>query len=108
MADYDVFLTTDAERDLEEIAEHIERTDSQEAADYVHERIKATILKLETFPSRGRVVPELKDVGITDYREVLLKPYRIIYDVAARRVFVHCICDGRRDAEDVLGARFLR
>ena len=108
MADYEVFLTADAERDLEGITEYIERHDSSESADYVYDRIKDAMLKLETLPSRGRVVPELKDVGVTDYREVLFKPYRIVYFVSERRVYVHCIFDGRRDFEDVLSGRFLR
>ena len=108
MAERDVFITSDAERDLEEIADYIERHDSREKADYVYERIKETILELETLPSRGRIVPELKDVGVSDFREVLFKPYRILYVVSEQRVCVHCIFDGRRDVEDVLGGRLLR
>ena len=77
MAEREVFITSDAERDLEEIADYIERHDSREKADYVYERIKETILKLETLPSSGRIVPELKDVGVSDFREVLFKPYRM-------------------------------
>lgn len=108
MADFEVFLTSEAERDLEDLVDYIERHDSPESATYVFERIKETILKLETLPSRGRIVPELKDVGLTDFREIPFKPYRIVYFVSARRVFVHCIFDGRRDVEDVLSERFLR
>lgn len=108
MAELEVFVTSDAERDLEEIVDYIERHDSVESADRVFDGIKAAVLKLQSLPSRGRVVPELKRVGVTDYREVYFKPYRIVYYVSERRVFVHCIFDGRRDAEDVLGSRFLR
>lgn len=106
MADFEVFLTQEA--DLEEIADSIERRDSRERVDYVYQRIKETILKLEAFPGRGRIVPELKDAGLTDYREVFFKPYRILYFVSGRRVYVYCIFDGRRDVEDVLSRRFLR
>lgn len=108
MAEYEVYLTAEAERDLEDIADYIERRESTERADYVYERVKAKILALENFPSRGRIVPELKDVAITEFREVYFKPYRILYYVSVKRVFVHCIFDGRRDVEDVLGERFLR
>ena len=108
MAEYEVFLTADAERDLDDIADYIERHDSSDSADYVYTHIKEAILKLETLPSRGRGVPELKDIGLADYREVRFKPYRIVYFVSEKRVFVHAIFDGRRDAEDVLATRFLR
>lgn len=108
MADFEVFLTREAEDDLEGITEFIERHDSIERADYVYDRIKETILKLESSPGRGRVVPELRDVGLKEYREVLFKPYRILYFVSGRRVYVHCIFDGRRNVHDVLSQRFLR
>ena len=108
MADYEVFLTEDAEADLAEITDHVERHDSREHADYVFERIKESILKLEVSPGRGRVVPELRDIGVSEYREVFFKPYRILYFVSEKRVYVHCIFDGRRDVEHVLSRRFLR
>jgi toxin ParE1/3/4 len=108
VADFEVFLTREAEADLEGIIEFIERNDSSERADYVYDRIKETVLKLESFPGRGRVVPELRDIGLNEYREVLFKPYRILYFVSGKRVYVHCIFDGRRDVNDVLSQRFLR
>ena len=73
MADYEVYLTDDAESDLEEITDYIERHDSAERADHIYEQIKKIILKLELLPGRGRVVPELKDKGVTEYREILSK-----------------------------------
>ena len=108
MTDFEVFLTREAEADLDEITDFIERNDSSDRADYVYDRIKATILKLESFPGRGRVVPELRDIGLSEYREVFFKPYRILYFVSGKRVYVHSIFDGRRDVQDVLSRRFLR
>ncbi len=108
MAEYDVFLTAEAEADLDEIVEYIEHHDSNERADYVYEKIKQTVLKLEKLPGRGRVVPELRQWGIIDYREILFKPYRILYFVAGKRVIVQAILDGRRGIEELLSRRFLR
>lgn len=108
MADYEVFLTAEAEADLEDITDFIERQNSPERADHVYDHIKAAILRLESFPERGRIVPELRDVGVADFREVLFKPYRILYFVSDARVYVHCIFDGRRNAETVLSRRLLR
>ncbi len=108
MADFEVFLTREAESDLEEITDFIERNDSSDRADYVYDRIKETVFKLESLPGRGRVAPELRDIGLNEYREVLFKPYRILHFVSGARVYVHCIFDGRRDVKDVLSRRFLR
>ena len=108
MAEHDVYLTAEAEADLDEIVEYIEDHDSAERADYVYENIKQSILKLEVLPGRGRVVPELRPWGIMEYRETIYKPYRIIYFVSGRRVIVHAIFDGRRGVEELLSRRFLR
>jgi toxin ParE1/3/4 len=54
------------------------------------------------------VVPELREVGVSDYREILWKPYRILYFVEDKRVYVVAILDGRRDLVDLLVQRLLR
>ena len=74
----------------------------------MYDRIKETILKLKAFSERGRIVPELRDVAVREFREVLFKPYRILYFVSETRVYVHCVFDGRRHVEDVLSRRTLR
>jgi toxin ParE1/3/4 len=108
VAKYEVFVTEKAEADLDEIVEHVEFHDSTERADYLYEKIKQTILKLEILPGRGRVVPELREIGVTEYREILYKPYRILYFTSDKRVFVHGVFDGRRGIEELLSRRLLR
>ena len=63
------------------------------------------LLNLSAFPRRGRVVPELKDIGVLDYREVFFKPYRILYFIETPHVYVIGIFDGRRDLEELLHRR---
>jgi toxin ParE1/3/4 len=53
-------------------------------------------------------VPELREIGVTEYREVVRKPYRIVYFTVGRQVYVVAILDGRRDLEDLLARRLLR
>ena len=108
MARYGVFLTEDAEADLGEITEYIEFHDSAERADHVFEKLTESILKFESLPGRGRVVPELREVGVTEYREIVNKPYRILYFVSGNKVIVHGIFDGRRGIEEHLSRRLLR
>lgn len=61
--------------DLESIREYIAR-DSTLYADLVVRRIVAGVDRLASFPESGRVVPERGDPKI---REVIVKPYRIVY-----------------------------
>lgn len=58
-------------------------------------------------PFRGRIVPELGDLGITVYRELISHPWRIIYKANEGKVWVLAVFDGRRNMEDILLERFI-
>lgn len=107
MPDYEVYLTVEAEADLDDITQYIEFHDSAERADSVYEKLRESILKLEVLPKRGRVAPELREVGAEEYREILYKPYRILYFVSSKRVIAHAVFDGRRGIEELLSRRLL-
>jgi toxin ParE1/3/4 len=104
---FEVRLTVDAARDLEEIDEWITKHDSPARAAHVTARIEAAIAALKSFPRRGAHPPELLALGIREYRETFFKPYRIIYHVEGRRVYVSLVADGRRDMQALLGRRLL-
>jgi toxin ParE1/3/4 len=104
---YRVRWTTGAVRDLTEIVGYIAR-DSSPAAGRVLQRIRAKALALASSPGRGRILPELARIGIRAYRELIVRPYRIVFRVEGRTVFVLAVLDGRRDLEDLLLERLLR
>ena len=105
---FHVQLTNDATRDLEEICDYIDRYDSPARADYVLEQIQEAFQSLSEYPKRGNYPRELLDIGIRDYREILFKPYRIIYRLIGDTVYVLLIADGRRDMQWLLQRRLLR
>jgi toxin ParE1/3/4 len=105
---FQVVLIQDAEGDILEIYEYILAHDSRESAEYVFEKLEETCLSLEQLPDRGHVPPELLRINVTAFREAHFKPYRVIYEIEGRTVFVHCILDGRRDLQDMLERRLLR
>jgi toxin ParE1/3/4 len=102
-----VFLTNDAALDLEEIHDYIAVHDAPREADYVLERIEKVFSKLTEFPERGAYPRELKALGIREYREVFFKPYRLIYRVIEKNVYIMLIADGRRDMQSLLQRRLL-
>lgn len=104
---YDVSLTKDAERDLEEIYLYIAERDSRANADRVLERLVQATDALRSSPDRGSYVNELRSLGISEYRQILFKPYRLIYRVHAKRVVVYVVTDGRRDMGSLLARRLL-
>jgi len=105
---YRVRIVQEAEDDLAEIIEFVAKHDSIERADYLLERLLGVCERLEQHPQRGHFLPELKSLGIKSYREVHFKPYRVIYELVGRDVFVHLIIDGRRSLQAVLERRLLR
>lgn len=102
-----VLLTADAERDLEELVEHIAHTDSPRAAAHVLDRLLTLTDTLAAHAERGAVPRELQPLGIREYRQVFFKPYRVIYRIVEDRVIVYLIADGRRDLQALLARRLL-
>lgn len=104
---FEVLLTNDAARDLEETSDYIAHQDSLQKADHVLERIEEVFSSLSEFPERGAYPKELAALGIREYREVFFKPYRIIYRVIDNAVYVLLIVDGRRDMQSLMQRRLL-
>jgi toxin ParE1/3/4 len=104
---FKVLLTNDAARDLDELYDYIALHDAPRKADHVLEQIEKAFSKLSEFPERGAYPKELLSLGIREYREVFFKPYRIIYRVMDKNVYVLLIVDGRRDMQSLLQRRLL-
>ena len=108
MKRYRVRVTENAEHDLIDIYRYIAHRDSVENADYVLDQLQSLCSQLSELPERGQFPPELDRIGVTNYREVNFKPYRVIYEVTRQDVFIHCILDGRRDIPALLERRLIR
>lgn len=104
---FEVLLTEDAERDLEDLYRYIAKFDSAKNADHVLERLLEVSESLATSPERGSQPNELRSLGIQEYRQVFFKPYRVIYRVLDKRVVIYVIADGRRDMQSLLSRRLL-
>jgi toxin ParE1/3/4 len=103
---YKVVWANIAESDLKDIIEHIS-IDSPQNALEILKKIKQEASGLYALPERGRIVPELKDQGILQYREIVIPPWRLIYRISERKVFVLSLIDSRRNVEDILFKRFI-
>ena len=103
---YQVVWVKVAENDLTNIIEYIAE-DSPLNALKILKKIKEKASNLYYSPKRGRVIPELGDFGILQYRELIMPPWRIIYRIAEEKVFVLSILDSRQNIEDILFKRFL-
>ena len=98
----------EAETDLRSIIDFILVRESVSRAVLVEERILDLLGQLETMPESGRIVPELQRQGVLTYRDLLAKPWRVLYRLAGREVRVVAILDGRRDVYELLHERLRR
>jgi toxin ParE1/3/4 len=105
---YKVIIDPQAKADLKEIFVYVSVNDSLESANKLLDRIEETCFKLERYPERGHIPPELRQTGIKNYLEIHYKPYRIIYEIDDKLVYIHSVIDGRRNIQEILGNRILR
>ena len=76
--DYSIVWAESALEDLRELVRYI-AADNPAAAERFGNAIIALLEVLASFPRTGRIVPELRDDLV---REVILAPYRIVYELA--------------------------
>jgi len=88
-----VLWTSPALADLIEIREWVER-DSPEVARRLAAKIRDRVNDLAAFPSSGRIVPE---IGIERYREVIVRPYRVIYEIRENDLVILRVRHSRRN-----------
>lgn len=103
---YEVTWSNTAEKDLIAIVEYI-AADSPSNALKVFKNIKQKASSLYPFPKRGRIVPELRDQGILQYRELVISPWRVIYRISKKSVYVLSVLDSRQNIEDILLKRLI-
>ncbi len=103
-----VVITQGAELDLQGIFDFIATHDSVARAEAVLINIERVVESLVRQSMRGAVVPELSALGMQHYRQLIAKPYRVIYQRRDPEVFVVLIADARRDMQSLLQQRLLR
>ena len=103
---FEVLWADVAIRDLDRIIDHVERK-APTAAQKLFEQIKESSQTLSTLPLHGRLVPEVACLEITNFRELLIPPYRLLYRVGESMVLVMAVFDGRRELENAIRLRLL-
>ena len=101
-----VLWTKSAESDLELIVEYL-KNDSLDRAKKIFFEIKEACGTLNSNPGRGRTVPELQQIGVAEYKELIHKRWRVIYKAGSTKVYILLVVDSNRNLEDVLFQRLL-
>ena len=103
---YDIVWAETAKNDLCGIIEYIAR-DGPSQAQKIFNKIKRAASSLLHSPNRGRIIPELQEQGVLQYRELIISPWRVMYRISGKSVFVLSVLDSRRNIEDILLGRLI-
>jgi addiction module RelE/StbE family toxin len=104
---FSIFWTDTAQNDLFTLVEYLYQ-DSLQKAQSIFYTLRERAKSLNQFPQRGRIIPELADMGILNYRELIIERWRLIYKINHDQIFVMALFDSRQNMEDVLFQRLIR
>jgi len=104
---FEIVWAETAENDLCGIIEYIARDNPSQGEKILH-KIKRAASGLYHSPNRGRIIPELQEQGVLQYRELIISPWRIMYRISGKSVFVVSVLDSRRNVEDILLGRLIQ
>jgi len=102
---YEVLLLESAITDLEMIYHYLKQRVSREIAVKEIKGLKAACASLSENPGRGSVPHELERINTLEYRQIISEPFRIIYQIVEKNVFVYGILHGKRNIQDIFRQR---
>lgn len=103
-----VYFLAGAEADLKELRRYILQNFGEAAWLDSYQRIKDSVRRLQTAPESGPIPDELADLHLSQYRQVVSGVNRILYEVRGDTLYIHLVCDCRRDLRTLLHRRLLR
>ncbi|CAN5331850.1 type II toxin-antitoxin system RelE/ParE family toxin [soil metagenome] len=105
---YQIVILQQAELDLLELKNYIVKNFSLSSWQNSYTQIKKTIHSLKSFPQAGKIPTELQELNLTQYRQVFSGLNRIIYELRQDLIYIHIICDTRKDMQNLLTRRLLQ
>ena len=98
---FQVLWTVGAVNDLSDIVSYI-ASDRSLTSQNVYRLIKEKCQTLALFPEQGKISSELKELGLTRYREIIVDVWRILYVIRDKNVYIFSVFDSRRDLEKMI------
>ncbi len=100
-----VEFTTGARQDLLKIYRYIKADGRPKRAKGLYEILSQACDSLSHNPERGHVPSELEGLSEMLCRQIVIKNFRIIYQIVGNAVIIHGIIDGRRNLRETMGQR---
>jgi len=104
---YDVEFATGARQDLLKLYHYIKKAGKPEAAKQLYQQLSTACSSLSEKPERGHIPPEFEGLSTLLCRQIVIRKYRIIYQIIGEVVIIQGIIDGRRNIREALRQRIL-
>jgi len=101
-------LLDGAQTDIRELRLYVNKIFGEATWQETYTDIKATVRNMVAFPLSGHIPPELAELGLSQYRQALSGMNRIIYEVQGDMLYIHIVCDTRKDLRALLTRRLLK
>ena len=102
-----VEFTTGARQDLLKIYHYIKSDGRPEMAKLLYVILSQACDSLSNNLERGHVPSELEGLSEMLCRQIVIKNFRIIYQIVSNVVIIHGIIDGRRSIRETMRQRVL-
>lgn len=102
-----VFLQS-AEDDIKELKSYVVKKFGKDVWATGYQEIKTIVFAVGNGTITGKIPFELQELNVKKYRQVLTKMNKIIYEVIDDTVYIHIVCDQRRDFNTLLMQRLFR
>lgn len=102
-----VFLKS-AEQDIKELKHYITRRFGVQTWRSSLNSLKEAVRTLEAHPQAGKVPDELRALNPGQYRQIISGVNRIVYEIRQETIYIHIVCDSRRDLQGILSRRMMR
>jgi toxin ParE1/3/4 len=99
--------TESAKSDISEIVNFI-AINSNSNAKKILDKIITSSANLAISPELGRVVPELKGLEKSNFRELIISSWRLIYKIELSTAYIMLVIDARRDAKELILKRLAK
>jgi plasmid stabilization system protein ParE len=96
--------TPDGVDSLNEILEYYRDKAGENVANTIYDKVIKEIELLEIEEIKTKQTQELKDIGIYDVYELVIRPWKVYYKISGdnKRVYILFVLDGRRNLEEIL------
>jgi toxin ParE1/3/4 len=105
MMQFNVVILKEAEKDLDVVYSYLKNQVGKSIAQKEINLLETACESLSDNPERGSIPRELEVIGTFEYRQIIHKKLRIIYQISEGFVFIFGILHGRRNVSEILSQR---